>query len=73
MLLVLLLLSCCRNHQQGFDEDQAWDILGTNPDNTAGSINFSAPDGGQVALQFLADQRTAQGACVFGGPAIFTP
>ena len=49
----------------------AWDFLGTDPDNTAGTLNYFRPDGGQLVLTFLADQ--AQGECVFGGVAQFFP
>jgi hypothetical protein len=33
--------------------------------------NYSRPDGGQVALTFVADQQTTHGDCTFGGTAIF--
>jgi hypothetical protein len=45
------------------------DVLGTNPDATVGTVNYSRPDGGQVALTFVADEKAAQGACAFGGAA----
>src|SRR4051812_18332346 len=40
------------------------DVLGTNPDKTAGTLNYSRPDGGQVSVTFVADEGTPQGACV---------
>jgi hypothetical protein len=50
-----------------------WDVLGTNPDKTAGTLNYSRPDGGQVSVTFVADEGAPQGDCVFGGTAISTP
>lgn len=45
------------------------DVLGTNPAATAGTLNYSRPDGGQVSVTFVADENTDQGACVFAGTA----
>ena len=50
-----------------------WDFLGTNPGDTAGTLHFARPDGGQVSITFLANQDTAQGDCVFGGTAVYAP
>lgn len=50
-----------------------WDVLGTNPDKTAGTLNYSRPDGGQVSATFVADEGTSQGACVFAGTAVYAP
>jgi hypothetical protein len=49
------------------------DVLGTNPDKTAGTLNYSRPDGGQVSVTFVADEGTPQGACVVGGTAVSAP
>ncbi len=51
----------------------AWDFLGTDPDNTAGTLSYSRPDSGQLVLTFLADEDTQQGECVLGGAAHFFP
>ncbi|MDX6581387.1 MAG: hypothetical protein QOI10_571 [Solirubrobacterales bacterium] len=60
--------------QSDFDRSYGeWDILGTNPDNTTGTLNYSRPDGGQVVVSFLADEATGQGECVFGGTATYAP
>jgi hypothetical protein len=60
--------------QSDFDRSYGrWDILGTNPDNTTGTLNYSRPDGGQVVVSFLADEGTAQGESVFGGTATYAP
>lgn len=50
-----------------------WDFLGTDPVDTVGTLVFSRPDGGQVALSYLADRGTAQGECAFGGTATYAP
>lgn len=60
--------------QSDFDRSYGpWDILGTNPHNTTGTLNYSRPDGGQVLVSFLADEATGQGECVFGGMATYGP
>lgn len=60
--------------QSDFDRSYGrWDILGTNPDNTAGSLNLARPDGGQVLVEFVADEGTAQADCLFGGMATYAP
>jgi hypothetical protein len=50
-----------------------WDVLGTNPDRTVGTLNYSRPDGGQVSVTFVADENAPQGDCVFAGTAVSTP
>lgn len=50
-----------------------WDFLGTDPVDTVGTLVFARPDGGQVALSYLADRGTAQGECAFGGTATYAP
>lgn len=60
--------------QSDFDRSYGrWDILGTNPDNTTGTLHYSRPDGGQILVSFLADEGTGQGECVFGGTATYVP
>jgi len=60
--------------QPDFDRGYGpWDFLGSNPDKTAGTLNYSRPDGGQVTVVFLADQGTSQGDCFFGGTATSAP
>lgn len=57
-----------------FDRDYGrWDFLGTNPDNTVGTLVYSHPDRGQVTLTYLADRATAQGDCAFSGTATYAP
>lgn len=50
-----------------------WDFLGPNAAKTTGTLNYSRPDGGQVTLDFVADEGTTQGDCVFGGIASGAP
>jgi hypothetical protein len=50
-----------------------WDFLGPNPRKTTGTLNYSRPDGGQVAIDFVADEHAPQGECVFGGIATGAP
>jgi len=46
------------------------DVLGTNPDKTAGTLDYSRPDGREVSVTFVADEGTAQAACLVGGTAV---
>lgn len=60
--------------QSDFDRSYGpWDMLGTNPDNTAGTLDYSRPDGGQVLVGFLADEAVGQGECAFRGVATYAP
>jgi hypothetical protein len=45
------------------------DVLGSDPAATAGTLNYSRPDGGQVSVTFVADEGSSQGACVFAATA----
>jgi hypothetical protein len=50
----------------------AWDPLGVSG-KIIGTIHYSRPDGGQVIVDFMADEGTAQGDCIFVGTASYTP
>lgn len=52
------------------DRNEVRDLLGEASDETAGTFVYSRADGGQVSMTFLADQDTAQGACIFSGTAL---
>lgn len=57
-----------------FDRSFGWyDITGTNPYDTSGTLSYARPDGGQVALTFRADQDTPRGDCAFDGTANYLP
>jgi hypothetical protein len=51
----------------------AWDPLGKPEPKTTGTLHYARADGGQVTLDFLADDGTIQGACLFAGTATYAP
>lgn len=59
-----------------FDRDYGqWDFLGGayGQTSSAGTLNFSRPDGGQVSIDFVATADAPQGDCVLGGIATYAP
>lgn len=48
-----------------------YDVLGKASDETAGTLTYMSSDGGQVAVDYVAAEDTAQADCVFGGVATY--
>jgi hypothetical protein len=57
-----------------FDADFGeYDLLGKASDETAGTLNYLSPDGGEAAVDYTAAEDTPDADCVFGGVATYAP
>lgn len=50
-----------------------YDVMGKASDETAGTLTYMPVGGGQVVVDYVAVEETAQGDCAFGGVATHAP